>query len=108
MYATRVEHIYVAQVLYGVGSGLAYPTWLSLWSTHLDRHHEGYEWSLYSTLTGIGTAAAAGIGAGLVQFVGFRPAFLMVGILSLFGCFILFFLNAKELKTVRISPLKKR
>lgn len=108
MYATRVEHIYIAQVLYGIGSGLAYPTWLGLWSTHLDKHHESYEWSLYSTITGLGTAAAAAIGAGLVEFLGFKPMFFVVGILSLVGCFILFFLNAKDSKKTKVASLKKR
>jgi DHA1 family quinolone resistance protein-like MFS transporter len=98
IFATRVEHIYVAQVLYGIGAGLAYPTWLGLWSTHLDRHHESYEWSLYSTLTGLGTAGAAAIGAVLVQWIGFRPTFSIVGLFALSGCFVLFFLQSQEQK----------
>jgi MFS family permease len=108
VFATTVEHIYIAQVLYGIGSGLAYPTWLGLWSTHLDRHHESYEWSLYSTLTGLGTASAAVIGAVLVELIGFRPTFLLVGFMSLVGCFILFFLQAKTQTKIRIRIPKKR
>ncbi len=109
IYATRVEHIYIAQILFGVGSGLAYPTWLGLWSTHLDPHHESFEWSLYSTLTGLGTAGAAAIGATLVQFIGFKPTFLIVGLLSLVGCFILFFLLHKDrTRLSRVRVPKKR
>lgn len=108
MNATRVEHMYLAQVLYGIGAGLAYPTWLGLWSTHLDRHHESYEWSLYSTLTGLGTAGAAVLGAALAEYIGFRPTFFIVGMMSLVGCFILFFLQAKEVKRLRLRAPKKR
>lgn len=108
IFATNVVHVYLAEILYGIGSGLAYPTWLGLWSTHLDRHHESFEWSLYSTLTGIGTAAAAAIGATLVQLVGFKPTFLVVGLLSLVGCFILFMLNVKERKFALARTIKER
>lgn len=61
-------------------------------------------------MTGLGTAGAAAIGAGLAQWIGFKPTFLIVGILSLAGCGILFFLQAKEPKkaAIRIDALKKR
>jgi MFS transporter, OFA family, oxalate/formate antiporter len=107
VYATSVEHIYIAQVLYGIGSGLAYPTWLGLWSTNLDRHHESYEWSLYSTLTGLGTAATAGIGAFVVQYIGFKPTFFIVGFLAFVGCLILFLLRIKKPKLARVRIPKK-
>jgi DHA1 family quinolone resistance protein-like MFS transporter len=96
MYATRIEWIYAVQVIYGIGSGLAYPTWLGLWSTHLDGHHESFEWSLYSTMTGLGTAGAAATGAVLAQFIGFKLTFLFVGLLSLAGCGILFLLSNEK------------
>ena len=59
MNADHVNMIYLAQVIQGIGSGLAFPTWLGLWSTHLDRKHESFEWSLYSTSVGLGTAFTA-------------------------------------------------
>ncbi|MEI7512478.1 MAG: MFS transporter [Candidatus Uhrbacteria bacterium] len=97
-FATRVEHIYLAEVLYGVGSGLAYPTWLGLWSKNLSKDHQSFEWSLYSTVTGLSVAAAAAIGAVLVQFIGFKPTFFVVGLLSLVGCLILFLLQTNDTK----------
>lgn len=96
IFATHIKHIYAAQVLYGIASGLAFPTWLGLWSTHLDRNHESFEWSLYSTLSGIGTAATAAIGAGIAEFIGFNYTFILVGIMSLIGCSVLFWLERKQ------------
>jgi DHA1 family quinolone resistance protein-like MFS transporter len=92
LFATSTTHLYLAQPLYGIGAGLAYPTWLGLWSTHLDRNHESYEWSLYATATGIGTAVAAGFGALVAQWLGFRFTFLLVGLGSSIGYLSLFFL----------------
>jgi len=90
VFATTITHIYIAQIFYGLASGLAFPTWLGLWSTHLDKKHESFEWSLYSTSVGLGTAATAAIGAYVAQMIGFIYTFASVGILSLMGCGVLF------------------
>ena len=103
IFARSISFIYVAQVIYGIGSGLAFPTWLGLWTSHLDKKHESFEWSLYSTLTGLGTAVTASIGAVIAQYIGFIYTFALVGIMSLIGCFILFGLEKKKDKLDRIN-----
>lgn len=107
----HVNWIYFAQFIHGVGSGLAYPTWLGLWSTHLDKKHESFEWSLYSALTGLGTAGTASLGAGIAGIFGFQYAFMIGGLMSMVGSFILFWLEKKRFRKLRISALhyhKKR
>jgi DHA1 family quinolone resistance protein-like MFS transporter len=102
IFAKHIYMIYFAEILYGFGSGLAYPTWLGLWSTNLDKKQESFEWSLYSTLTGLGTAATAAIGAAIAEFIGFTYTFIIVGIMSLLGCFILFGLERKKEKLEKV------
>ncbi len=89
MIAGNIWTFYLASLVQGIGSGLVYPTWLGLFSTHLDKHNESFEWSLYSTLTGLATAATAAIGATVAQFFGFTATFVMVSALALCGCAIL-------------------
>lgn len=96
IFSNHIYYIYAAEVLHGIGSGLAYPTWLGLWSTHLDKKHESFEWSLYSTGVGVGTAITAAIGAVLAELVGFTITFLVVLIMSLAGGGTLFFLERKK------------
>ena len=96
IFSDHIYYIYAAEILHGLGSGLAYPTWLGLWSTHLDKKQESFEWSLYSTGISVGTAITAAIGAILAEFVGFTVTFLMVGLMSLAGCGVLFFLERKK------------
>ncbi|MBU0461670.1 MAG: MFS transporter [Nanoarchaeota archaeon] len=96
IFAKDIYFIYMAQVLYGIGSGLAYPTWLGLWSTHLDKKHESFEWSLYSTMAGLGTAATAAIGAAIAEFISFTVTFTIVGIMAVMGCLVLIALYKKE------------
>lgn len=87
--ARDIPTIWLIQILHGLGNGLAYPAWLGLWSTHLDPKKESFEWSLYSTLTGIGTAITATIGAALVEVIGFNWTFVIVGCFSLLSSVIL-------------------
>jgi DHA1 family quinolone resistance protein-like MFS transporter len=96
IFATNIKMIYIAQIIYGVGSGLAFPTWLGLWSRNLDKKQESFEWSLYSTLVGLGTAVTAAIGGAIAQFIGFNTTFIIVGILSIIGSLILFKLKVKD------------
>lgn len=101
--ATNIVHIYIVQTIYGIGSGLAYPTWLGLWSTNLDKKKESYEWSLYSTVTSLGTAIAAALGAAIANSIGFGYTFAMVGVMSLVGWLILFSLQIKNEKPTKIK-----
>ena len=96
IFAKDVSWIYMAQILHGIGSGLAFPTWLGLWSTNLDKKKESFEWSLYATFTGLGTALTATIGATIASVFGFMYTFILVGILSIFGCLILFWLQKNK------------
>ena len=103
IFAEDIKFIYLAQILFGIGSGLAYPTWLGLWSVNLDKRQESFEWSLYSTTTGIGIAITASIGAAIAQFIGFKLTFVLVGIMALAGCGVLFMLEAQGERAKRIS-----
>jgi DHA1 family quinolone resistance protein-like MFS transporter len=60
--ADSIYQIYMAEAIYGLGSGLAYPTWLGLWSTNMDKGRESFQWSVYSTSTGLGTAVTGTLG----------------------------------------------
>ncbi len=96
IFAPSITFIYCAQILYGLGSGLVFPTWLGLWSANLDKKHKSFEWSLYSTLTGIGTAITATLGAAIAEFAGFIYTFVFSGTMALFGSLILFGLNRRN------------
>lgn len=93
IFIDSVTLMYALQILAGIGSGLAYPTWLSLWSLNLDRNHESYEWSLYSTSVGIGTALTGAVGGFLATYVGFKVTFLVVSCLVFIGFLLLFALS---------------
>ena len=93
IFIDNIYQVYLAETLYGIGSGLAYPTWVGLWSLNLNPGKESFEWSVYSTSTGLGTAATAAAGAALASFAGFTATFILTGLLCLLGCGILLMLD---------------
>ncbi len=93
LFATSIYTVYLAQILCGIGSALAFPTWLGLWSANLDEHHESFEWSMYSTLVGFGTAFSAAVGSGLAELYGFTVTILLMELMLLLGFSFLFFLQ---------------
>lgn len=94
--ATHIFTLYVAQLIRGIGSGLAYPCWIGLWLSHLDSHHEGFEWSVYNTTASLGTAVAGVIGAGLVELIGFQWTFLIMAGFAFIGGILLFWLDKNQ------------
>ncbi len=94
--AHSIYQVYLAEIIYGLGSGLAYPTWLGLWSANLDKGKESFQWSIYSTSTGIGTAATGAAGAAISSLAGFTTTFILAGLLCLLGCAALLILENRS------------
>ena len=95
-----IYQVFLAELIYGIGSGLAYPTWLGLWSVNLEKGKESFQWSLYSTSTGIGMAATGAAGAAIADLTGFTTTFLLAGLMCGLGCLLLFYLERKRAETI--------
>ena len=100
IFSSHIYHIYLVQIIYGVGAGFAYPSWYSLFSAHLEKGKRGLQWSVYNSGVGIGSAIAAAAGAWLAEITSFVLVFAITGILSIAGLLVLFGLEKKALKKV--------
>src|SRR5260221_8909505 len=65
--ASQPIHIYIIQGIYGVGIGFTAPPWYAIFSRHLDKMRESFEWTMDSVSIGIGAAAAAAGGGAIAQ-----------------------------------------
>jgi len=81
--------VYVVQAIYGIGGALSYPSWLAIFTRHIDKKEEGFEWSIYFTTTDIGAALTSGLGGLMVTQMGYKPVFAIVGVLSFVGTLFL-------------------
>lgn len=100
IFSTSINHIYFVQFLYGVGAGFAYPSWSSLFTSNLEKGQRGFQWSIYSSSVGIGSAIAASAGALIAEKISFNLVFILTGIFSIIGLLVLFKLSEKELKKI--------
>jgi len=96
LFAKTVYVIFIAQAIYGMGTAMAYPAWFSLFTTYMDRRHAGFEYTLWSTGVGVGTALAAFLGAKIAESLGFKFLFLIVGFVAFLGFILLIILNRIE------------
>jgi len=83
--ATEVRHVYFISALYGAGIAFIVPPWYAIFSRHIDKLNESFEWSLDSIAIGIAGAGAAAIGGILAQKFGFSFVFIVGGIFAIFG-----------------------
>ena len=96
--AKDVYTIFIAQAVYGLGAALAYPAWFSLFTTYIDKKHKGFEYTLWSTGVGVGSAITAYIGAEVANLLGFRYLFFLVGGVAFLGFVLLIVLDRLEMK----------
>jgi len=89
MFAKLPIHVYLIQIFYGIGSAMSYPAWMAIFTRHADKNQEGFQWSLYYTMTDLGSALSAGLGGFLATQIGYQNLFFIVGIISLAGTLFL-------------------
>lgn len=90
--STKISHIYWIQALYGIGYSLRVPGWYGMFTRHIDKGHEGYEWSFDSIISGVGSGIAAALGGIIAVRLGFDVLFIFIGGLSIVGSAVLIFL----------------
>lgn len=90
---SMVWHLYALAAVVGLADALGVPSYLSIFSRHLDHAKENIEWTLRSVGVGLaaaGTGALAGI---LVEHFGFHIVFILGGILSALAAISLIFIK---------------
>ena len=81
--------LYLIQFLLGLFTAFTFPTYMAIFTRHIDKDKEGTEWGVYFTLTDLMSAALAAVGGYLAASQGFSVLIIAVVILSLIGAFLL-------------------
>lgn len=82
-------HLYIVQFVLGIFSAFTYPSYMAIFTRHIDKEKEGTEWSIYFMLTDITSAILAVVGGYLAVLSGFPILIVTVVVLSLFGSLLL-------------------
>ncbi len=104
-------HVYLLQVLYALGMGMNIPGYTAIFTRHIDKKRVAFDWSVRSSLIGIGTGAAGALGGIIANKFGFQTLFVGVGSFIILSSFLLFLIYGKIVpkkgKKPRIIVAKK-
>ena len=93
-FATQIWHIYALHFLIAVADSMLVPPFYAIFTRHIDKGREGFEWSLYSSFSlGAGMALGGAVGGILATIAGFRVVFLLTSVLTLVFTIMLLFLR---------------
>ncbi len=93
-FAVDIVHVYLLQFFIGVADAMVIPPFYAIFTRHIDKGKEGFEWALFSSFSvGAGSALGAVMGGVLGASIGFRAIFPMVGILTFIATIMLAFLK---------------
>lgn len=93
MISTLPWHIYAFQVLYAIGMALVVPAWFGLYTRHIDKGREAYEWSMYSTSLGFIVGIFGAIGGVIAAVVGFKIIFVMISLFTIMAAIVFYSLR---------------
>lgn len=77
--------LYTVQVVYGLATAMTFPSWMAIFTRHIDKKREGMEWGVYFTSTDLMGAIAAGLGGYFAEHMGFDAVFSVTAMLSFAG-----------------------
>lgn len=102
-------HIYFFQVIHAIGMAMTLPSWLAIFTRHIDKGKEAFEWSMETTSIGSGAGIAGGLGGIIASFFGFKMLFIFVSALTVFSAILLLFVKnniSARGDTSKVAPEK--
>ncbi|OIO19137.1 MAG: hypothetical protein AUJ37_03665 [Candidatus Magasanikbacteria bacterium CG1_02_41_34] len=81
--------LYLVQFLLGFFTAFTFPTYMAIFTRHIDKKKEGTEWGVYFTLTDLTSAALAALGGFIATYSGFPILIVSVVVVSFIGALLL-------------------
>ncbi|MBU1290030.1 MFS transporter [Patescibacteria group bacterium] len=98
-------HIYLCQVIYAIGMGMNIPGYTAIFTRHIDRGKEAFDWSVRAALIGFGSGIAGALGGVVANRFGFYILFIGVIVFLLISAFLPLLirkeLSSKDKKIIR-------
>ena len=82
--------LYAVEFIHAIAMACVVPTWAAVFTRHIDKGEEAFDWSIDSTALGFGAGIAGMLGGILVEAVGFEMVFLLVSAFTMLSVVVLF------------------
>ncbi len=89
LWVSSPMQLYFTQFILGIFTAFTYPSWMALFTRHIDKKKEGTEWGIYFTLVDIVGAAFASLGGYVATSQGYQTLIVCVVIISFMGALVL-------------------
>jgi hypothetical protein len=90
LFVTLPWQLYILEFIHALAMACVVPTWAGIFTRHIDKGEEAFEWSIESTAIGFGAGIAGMVGGVLAEVFGFEVVFILVSMFTMFAVLILF------------------
>jgi MFS family permease len=97
-------HIYLLQAIYAVGMGMNIPGYTAIFTRHIDKDREAFDWSVRGALIGMATGITGALGGIVAHKFGFNVLFVGVGIFILLSAFLPFLISKEMMPKDKKMP----
>ena len=107
-FSFSVWHIYILEVLHATGMAMVIPSRGAMFTRHIDKGQEAYEWAMNSACLGLGAGIMGAIGGIMASIYSFRLIFILTGVFSFLSALVVFLIKddvaSANKVTSRVSP----
>jgi len=89
IFAKELWQVYLIQFFKGIGFALYLPSWMAIFSRHLNKNHTAFDWAINSSSVGIGIGLAGLLGGLIASLLGFKSVFIATSLFAIFSAIIL-------------------
>lgn len=89
LFISTPMELYAVQLVLGLCTACTFPTYMAIFTRHIDKQKEGTEWGVYFTLTDLTSAMFAAVGGYVASSSGFPVLIGAVVFLSVIGSLLL-------------------
>ena len=97
-------HIYFFQIVHAIGMAMAIGSWSAIFTRHIDKGKEAFDWSVESTSVGLGAGLMGALGGILVGFFGFQLIFIFASAFTIFSSLVLLLIR-KDIFPKKVPPV---
>jgi MFS family permease len=88
-WVTRIWELYAIHAIQAIAFALYYASWPTIYSRHLDKDAISLDWSLDSSVAGIGAGITGFLGGVIAGTLGYNVVFVGAGIMAFIAAFVL-------------------
>jgi MFS family permease len=82
MISSQPWHVFGLEILHAAAMSMFIPSWYAIFTRHIDKGQEAFEWGMDSTFLGIGVGITGAAGGMITALLGFNVIFILVGTLN--------------------------